>query len=129
MSTAVGAALAWQSAGGGPAAALVGDLTFLHDANGLLLGPDEIRPQLAIVVVNNDGGGIFELLEQGRPQHAAAFERVFGTPTGADLAALCGASQTPYSRVSTVEDLVAAVTDPRESLQVIEVRVPRPSSA
>ena len=42
VSTAIGAALAWQAGGGGPAAALVGDLTFLHDANGLLLGPDEI---------------------------------------------------------------------------------------
>ncbi len=127
VSTAIGAALAWQATGGGPAAALIGDLTFLHDSNGLLLGLDEDRPQLAIVVVNNDGGGIFGLLEQGQPEHAGAFERVFGTPTGADLAALCGASQTPHSRVSTLEDLVAAVSDPRESLQVVEVRVPRPA--
>jgi 2-succinyl-5-enolpyruvyl-6-hydroxy-3-cyclohexene-1-carboxylate synthase len=126
VSTAIGAALAWQAGGGGPAAALVGDLTFLHDSNGLLLGPDEVRPQLAIVVVNNDGGGIFSLLEQGAPEHAGAFERIFGTPTGADLAALCGASQTPYTRVSTLQELAAAVTDPREDLQVIEARVPRP---
>ncbi len=127
VSTAIGAALAWQAEGGGPAAALIGDLTFLHDSNGLLLGPHEVRPQLAIVVVNNDGGGIFGLLEQGAPEHAGAFERIFGTPTGADLAALCGASQTPYTRVSTLEELAAAVTDPREDLQVIEARVPRPN--
>ena len=80
------------------------------------------------MVVNNDGGGIFGLLEQGRPEHAEAFERVFGTPTGADLAALCGATQTPYTRVSTLEDLVAAVNDPRERLQVVEARVPRPTA-
>ncbi len=126
VSTAIGAALAWQAAGGGPAAALVGDLTFLHDSNGLLLGQDEARPQLAIVVVNNEGGGIFGLLEQGGPEHAAAFERIFATPTGADLAAVCGSSQTPYTRVSTLEELAAAVTDPREDLQVVEARVPRP---
>ncbi len=126
VSTAVGAALAWQAGGGGPAVALLGDLTFLHDSIGLLLGADEPRPQLAVVVVNNDGGGLFEQLEQGAPEHADVFERVFGTPTGADLAALCGASATPYTRVSTTDELVAAVNDPRESLHVVEARIPRP---
>ena len=82
VSTAMGAALAWQVDGGGPAYALLGDLTFLHDANGLILGPQEPLPRLTIVVVNNDGGGIFAGLEPGRPEHARAFERVFGTPTG-----------------------------------------------
>ena len=59
-STAIGAALAH----GGPAFALIGDLTFLHDASGLALGPGEPRPDLCLVVVNNDGGGIFSTLEQ-----------------------------------------------------------------
>ncbi len=95
VSTALGAALAHQAAGGGAAYALMGDLTFLHDANGLLVGPGEPRPDLTIVVVNNDGGAIFGLLEQGGAEHAAAFERVFGTPHGADLRALCAASGTP----------------------------------
>ena len=82
-STAVGAALAH----GAVTYALMGDLTFLHDANGLVLGPDEPRPDLVLVVVNNDGGAIFGLLEQAGPEHAAAFERVFGTPHGVDLGA------------------------------------------
>ena len=112
VSTAVGAALAWQVDGGGPAYALLGDLTFLHDANGLLLGPERTVATLTIVVVNNDGGGIFGRLEPGRPEHARAFERVFGTPTGADLAALCGASCTPYTRVTSLDDLVGAALDP-----------------
>src|SRR5207342_3395890 len=86
VSTAVGAALAWQRDGGGPAFALMGDLTFLHDAGGLILGPYEPRPDLTIVVVDNDGGGIFGLLEQGGALGEAGYERVFGTPTGADLA-------------------------------------------
>ena len=126
VSTAMGAALAWQVDGGGPAYALLGDLTFLHDANGLFLGPQEPLPRLTIVVVNNDGGGIFAGLEPGRPEHARAFERVFATPTGADLAALCGASCTPYTRVTSLNDLLGAALDPRAELQVVEASgVPR----
>ena len=72
-----------------PAAArpsrLLGDLAFLHDAPGLMLGPGEPRPDLCLVVVNNDGGGIFSVLEQAA--FAGPFERLFGTPHGADSAA------------------------------------------
>ena len=75
-----------------PTYAIMGDLTFLHDSNGLVIGPDEPRPDLCIVVLNDDGGGIFALLEQGAPEHAGVFERVFGTPHGTDLAALCAAT-------------------------------------
>ncbi|HUV47708.1 MAG TPA: 2-succinyl-5-enolpyruvyl-6-hydroxy-3-cyclohexene-1-carboxylic-acid synthase, partial [Actinomycetes bacterium] len=85
VSSAVGAALAWQRDGGGRAFALIGDLTALHDSNGLVRGPDEPEPDLTIVVVNNDGGAIFGLLEQGQEQFADAYERVFGTPHGVDF--------------------------------------------
>ncbi len=119
VSTAVGAALA----DGGPTLALLGDLTFLHDSNGLVLGPDEPRPDLTLVVVNNDGGAIFGLLEQGAPEHAAAFERVFGTPHGVDLASLCAATQTPYLLVEDVAELRAALQGP--GLRVVEVRTDR----
>jgi 2-succinyl-5-enolpyruvyl-6-hydroxy-3-cyclohexene-1-carboxylate synthase len=119
VSTAVGAALAH----GGRTLALMGDLTFLHDANGLVLGPDEPRPDLTVVVVNNDGGAIFGLLEQGSPEHAQAFERVFGTPHGVDLAALCAATRTPYARATTREQLRAALDG--DGLRVVEVRTDR----
>ena len=66
--------------------ALLGDLAFLHDAPGLMLGPDEPRPDLCLVVVNNDGGGIFSDLEQAA--FPGPFERVFGTPHGADIGSL-----------------------------------------
>ena len=120
VSTAVGAALAHA----GHCYALLGDLTFLHDANGLLIGPDEPRPDLTIVVVNNDGGAIFGGLEQGAPEHSQAFERVFGTPLGVDLAALCAASGTPHVRVDTAAGLTAALV-PSAGLRVVEVRTDR----
>jgi len=86
VSTAVGVGLA----GSGRTVALLGDLTFLHDVVGLCVGPAEARPEdLTMVVADDDGGGIFSLLEQGDPRFATDFDRVFGTPHGADLAALC----------------------------------------
>jgi len=124
VSTAVGAALAHQRSGGGPSYALLGDLTFLHDANGLVLGPDEARPDLTIVVVNNDGGAIFGLLE---PAGTAAFERVFGTPHGVDLEALCAATHTSYQEVASREELRAALRA-APGIRVIEVRTDRQSA-
>jgi 2-succinyl-5-enolpyruvyl-6-hydroxy-3-cyclohexene-1-carboxylate synthase len=99
-------------------------LTALHDGNGLVIGPDEPRPDLTVVVVNNDGGAIFSLLEQGTARDGA-FERVFGTPHGVDLAAWCGATQTPFTRCSDVAAVLDAVLDPRSGLQVVELRTSR----
>jgi 2-succinyl-5-enolpyruvyl-6-hydroxy-3-cyclohexene-1-carboxylate synthase len=116
ISTAIGASLAH----GGPAYALVGDLTFLHDSNGLLAAPEEDRPDLTVVVANDDGGGIFALLEQGAPQYAGAFERIFGTPHGTDLAALCAAHHVPHVRAS-VRELAEVAVAPARGLRVVEV--------
>ena len=121
ISTAIGAALA----NAGPTHALIGDLAFLHDSNGLVVGPDEARPDLRIVVVNDNGGGIFSTLEQGDPTHATHFERVFGTPHNVDLGALCAASGTAYTLVRTVDELRAALTPTVAGLDVIEVRISR----
>ncbi len=121
VSTAVGAALAHE----GRTIAMMGDLTFLHDASGLLIGPGEPRPRdLTIVVANDDGGGIFELLEQGDPQYAGVFERVFGTPHGMDLAALCAAYRVPHRRVDT-DELAKALTGHADGMRVFEVTTDR----
>jgi 2-succinyl-5-enolpyruvyl-6-hydroxy-3-cyclohexene-1-carboxylate synthase len=124
VSTAVGAALEHNRSHGRPAYALVGDLTFLHDATGLVLGPDERHPELTIVVTNDDGGGIFSLLEYGAPSLAPAFERVLGTPHGVDLAALCAATRTPHIHVDNLADLRTALASGR-GLRVVEARVDR----
>ena len=121
LSTGTGVALSSTA----PVYALLGDLTFLHDANGLLIGPHEPQPDLTVVVVNDDGGGIFTLLEPGEPERAADFERVFGTPTGSDLAALCAAHGVPHEVAETREALATAVAERPGGLRVVEVRVDR----
>ena len=121
ISSAAGAALAHQRDGGGPAAALVGDLAFLHDAPGLFLGPDEPRPDLVLVVVNNDGGGIFSLLEQA--EFGGPFERVFGTPHGAAVASLAAAAGLPAVTVDGAGGLDAALHG--KGIRVVEVRTSR----
>lgn len=120
VSTAIGAASVHR----GHSYALVGDLTFLHDVNALLTGPVDDRPDLTIVVLNDDGGGIFSLLEQGAPEHSDSFERIFGTPHGADLGALCRGFGVQYELAGTREELREAVR-PAPGLRVVEVRVDR----
>ncbi|MBB5154661.1 2-succinyl-5-enolpyruvyl-6-hydroxy-3-cyclohexene-1-carboxylic-acid synthase [Saccharopolyspora phatthalungensis] len=120
VSTAIGAAVAH----GRPAYALLGDLTFLHDSNGLMLGPYERRPDLTIVVLNDDGGGIFALLEQGSPEHREAFERVFATPHGTDIGKLCAAHGVEHVLVRQQSEFSAALQW-RPGLRVIEVQADR----
>jgi len=102
VSTAVGAALAHD----GPAFGLLGDLALLHDHGGLVLGPGELRPDLTVVVVDNDGGGIFSLLP---PAGQDGFERLFGTPHGLDLAAVVTAAGWGCTVVERAADLPGAL--------------------
>ncbi|WP_040766470.1 2-succinyl-5-enolpyruvyl-6-hydroxy-3-cyclohexene-1-carboxylic-acid synthase [Tsukamurella sp. 1534] len=129
VSTAVGAALA---APGRRTVALMGDLTFVHDASGLLIGPHEPRPDnLTIVVANDNGGGIFNLLEQGEERYSGAeydgaAARVFGTPHGTDIGSLCAAYGVPY-RLAELGELAALATADGAGgrFQVVEVRTER----
>lgn len=121
VSTAVGAALAH----GNRAYALLGDLAFLHDQNGLVIGPRDHRPDLALVVVNNAGGGIFSLLPQAA--FAEPFERVFGTPHEVDIASLAAAHGVPYARLESMDGLSKALVG--EGLRIVEARTDRAANA
>jgi 2-succinyl-5-enolpyruvyl-6-hydroxy-3-cyclohexene-1-carboxylate synthase len=121
VSAAIGAALAHD----GPAFALIGDLAFLHDAPGLALGPDEPRPDLCLIVVNNDGGGIFSTLEQAA--FGRSFERLFGTPHRAGLDHLAAAFGLPYQRLEQPEDLGKAL--PGAGLRIVEAQTDRAAGA
>ncbi|MFP5336643.1 MAG: 2-succinyl-5-enolpyruvyl-6-hydroxy-3-cyclohexene-1-carboxylic-acid synthase [Actinomycetes bacterium] len=121
LSTASGVALASRAV----VRALVGDLAFLHDVGGLVLGPGEPEPSLQVVVLNDDGGAIFGLLEHGEPRFASVVERVFATPHGADLAALSRGLGVDYRAVRDLEELRAALAAPPPGRSVVEVRADR----
>jgi 2-succinyl-5-enolpyruvyl-6-hydroxy-3-cyclohexene-1-carboxylate synthase len=123
VSSAVGAALGRSRST--RSLVLMGDVTFVHDLTGLVLGPDEPRPDLTVVVVNDDGGSIFASLEQGSWAHAAAYDRLFGTPHGTDLAAVCAATGTPHTQVGSRDDLRAALARAPQGIEVVEARVRR----
>ncbi len=131
VSTAIGAALAHERTGSlhSPprTLALIGDLTFVHDSSGLLIGPTEPAPrQLTIVVSNDNGGGIFELLEQGDPRFSDVSSRIFGTPHDVDVGALCRAYHVE-SRQIEVDELQAALNEPGAGMRVLEVKADRSS--
>lgn len=122
VSTAIGSALGRRSS---RSIAYMGDLTFLHDSNGLLLGPEEPRPDLTIVVANDDGGSIFATLEQGAGEYADSFERIFGTPTRADLGVLCGAMGVAHRRVDSRDALAEALGRVPDGIEVVEALIDR----
>jgi 2-succinyl-5-enolpyruvyl-6-hydroxy-3-cyclohexene-1-carboxylate synthase len=99
--------------------ALMGDLTFLHEIGGLWVGTLEQAPNLTIIVYNDQGGGIFSLLEQGKEEYSDSFERVFGTPHSVELAALCAGYGVTYQLVT---DLSTLDLSSRTGLHVIEIR-------
>jgi 2-succinyl-5-enolpyruvyl-6-hydroxy-3-cyclohexene-1-carboxylate synthase len=125
ISTATG--IAWG--GRQETTLLVGDVTFLHDAGGLLLGFAENDPLLRIVVLNDAGGAIFNLLEHGAVQESGTYgnavERLFGTPHSVNIAALAAAYGVEHCSVSTTAALAEALSAPRQGRSIIEVRTDR----
>jgi len=123
VSSALGAATACMAVGA-PLVLVIGDLAFYHDMNGLLAarlhGLDA-----TIVVLNNDGGGIFSFL----PQAASTehFEQLFGTPHGLDFAPAAALYGATYQRAGNSAALREAVRRgvTGSGLHVVEVRTDR----
>ena len=123
VSTAWGAALGFQSLGGGPSVALVGDEAFWYDSNALAVPANEQRPDLVIVVADNNGAGIFSTLEQGEPAYSRYFERVFGVPMGVQIASLATSFGVSVCEVNDADELATAVADRlSDGVHVIVVR-------
>ncbi len=118
VSTTLGVA----AGGDGPVVGLVGDLAFVHDANGLV-GAAGRGIDAVLVVLDNAGGGIFSFL----PQAALApdvFERFWGTPADVDLVALATAHGLVARTVTRAADVAAAVAEAVAAGGVRIVRVP-----
>lgn len=126
VSTALGVA-----ATGAAVVALVGDLALLHDASGLVWSATR-SSSAVLVVVDNDGGGIFSLLPQANFE-GAEFETMFTVPHGErlDLAALARAAGAGYRLVERGGEVATAVRDAASSggVQLVHVRVDRARSA
>lgn len=104
VSSALGAAAGTDA----PVVLVIGDLSFYHDLNGLLAAKRH-NLRLTVVLLNNDGGGIFSFLPQAA--HRDQFEELFGTPTGLDFrhaAALYGATHTRATTWRAFREAVAA---------------------
>lgn len=122
LSTAIG--LAHR---GAPTVLVAGDLSLLHDTNGFLL-VRELRGSLTVVLINNDGGGIFGHLPVA--QFEPPFERFFGTPQSVDFARLCatyGVAHTLVRDWRHFERLLAKL--PARGVRVLEVRTDRKRDA
>lgn len=124
IATATGLALGL----GRPVRAVLGDLTFAHDAGSLARGTHEAEVDLQVVVLNDHGGGIFSTLEYGAeattPEGSRFFERYFATPQELDLAALAAGFGARHRRVDA-GDLAAALTQPVAGRSVLEVSLKR----
>lgn len=110
VSTALGVAV-----NGRPTVAVVGDIAFLHDA-GALTGLARRMLDLRIVVVDNDGGGIFSFLPQAAELTGDRFEQLFGTPHGTDIAALARAHGIDAVTVTTADELASRINCPGPSV-------------
>lgn len=124
VSTALGAAAALRDEGGGPLVLVIGDLAFYHDMNGLLAAKLHAL-DTSIVILNNDGGGIFSFLPQA--DHPAHFEQLFGTPHGlefAPAARLYGAQYRCADSWTALREGVAAGIAGR-GLHIVEMRSDR----
>jgi 2-succinyl-5-enolpyruvyl-6-hydroxy-3-cyclohexene-1-carboxylate synthase len=119
LSTALGVA---AGSGAAPTVALLGDLAFLHDAGGLLRAADR-GLDCTIVVVDNDGGGIFSFLPQAGALARPRFETLFATPHGLDLGALATAYRVPVTRLGRIGEVPEALDG--SGVRVVVVRTDR----
>jgi len=106
LGTALGRALAGRTT-----FVLIGDLAFVHDSNALT-ALDRRRADLRIVVVDNDGGGIFSFLPQAAALSDDRFEQLFGTPLGVDVVALATSYGLEARTVQAVDELVEQLAQP-----------------
>ena len=121
LSTALGVAHRRQSS-----VMLTGDLALLHDTNGFLI--KQFMGHLTIVLINNNGGGIFEMLPIS--QYEPPFEEFFATPQNIDFARLCATYGVEHQKINNWEQLQQLLNPlPDQGIRVLEVPTNRKADA
>lgn len=109
--------------GGAPAVLVTGDLALLHDTNGFLSLP-KFKGSLTIVLINNNGGGIFEHLPVARFE--PPFEEFFATPQHIDFKKLCATYNVSHTGVKSAAHLARLVAKlPQRGVRLLELRTDR----
>jgi 2-succinyl-5-enolpyruvyl-6-hydroxy-3-cyclohexene-1-carboxylate synthase len=117
ISSALGSALS-----GAQVTLLLGDVAALHDATALSEAA-RLGAPLRIIVINNDGGGIFSFLPQARSDHVDSdtFEQHWGTPHGLSLSTIADSLGLSSTVVNTLDDYATAVSGPIIEPELIEL--------
>ncbi|MCH4170483.1 MAG: 2-succinyl-5-enolpyruvyl-6-hydroxy-3-cyclohexene-1-carboxylic-acid synthase [Lactobacillus sp.] len=121
ISTALGTSLHEQR----PNFLVTGDLAFFHDMNGLML-TTRYRFNLTIILINNNGGGIFSFLPQAKA--TAYFETLFGTPQNLDVAAVSQLYHANYQLITSKSAFETAISQPQSGLTILEIKTDRPQN-
>lgn len=120
----VSTAFGIQAARKRPAYLLIGDLSFLHDVNGLIVSRFH-ETDLTIIILNNDGGGIFSYLPQSTVSNH--FEELFGTPTGLTFEHIAAMYDAQYAAIHTVEEFEVEIRKEKtKDVRILEVFTSRP---
>ncbi|MEH2244493.1 2-succinyl-5-enolpyruvyl-6-hydroxy-3-cyclohexene-1-carboxylic-acid synthase [Nostoc sp.] len=118
LSTALGIAHRQQSS-----VMLTGDLALLHDTNGFLIR-NKFVGHLTIVLINNNGGGIFEMLPIAK--FDPPFEEFFGTPQDIDFTQLCATYNVQHELITSWEQLQQRLNPlPTMGIRVLELQTNR----
>jgi 2-succinyl-5-enolpyruvyl-6-hydroxy-3-cyclohexene-1-carboxylate synthase len=117
VSSGIGAA----HASGRPTTIVTGDLGLLHDVGGLAALRDVSTP-VRVLVIDNDGGGIFHFLPQAEALAGDDFEALLGTPRGVDVARAAALFDLPHRRLESLDELPDALA---AGTGLIEVKIDR----
>ena len=129
VSTALGWARALEKAYECPQTvhAVMGDLTFLHDASGMGMPLGEEFPRCRVIVLDDQGGSIFKSLEHGQRASKAVYERYFGVAQRVDITVLAQAYGAKIHRVSSMPELRAILNTEADGLEVLQLSISRPT--
>ena len=107
--------------------AVMGDLTFLHDASGMGMPLGEEFPRCRVIVLDDRGGSIFKSLEHGQRASEAVYERYFGVAQRTDITALAQAYGAKIRRVSSMLELRGILNTEADGLEVLYLSISRPT--